>query len=139
MTTAEIQKQLLDDFVLFGDWTEKYQHIIDMGKELEELPGKFKKDVYLIPGCQSQVWLGSEATEDGNIHFFADSDAAITKGLIALLLKIFNDHTPREILDTEITLLDDIGLAEQLTPSRANGLVAMLKTIRTHAEAYLEA
>ena len=130
---SDIQNEILEEFALFNDWTEKYQHIIDIGNSISLIDPQFKDEKHLIKGCQSQVWLHAEKVGD-RLHFTADSDAAITKGLIALLLRIYSDHTPQEILDSELFVLREIDLESHLSPSRANGLNQMVKQITTFAE-----
>ncbi|MCO5249219.1 MAG: SufE family protein [Chitinophagales bacterium] len=135
MSINEIQDQVIEDFSWYEDWTDKYEYIIDLGKTLEPLDEQFKKDENLIIGCQSKVWL--HAYMDANVlKFNADSDAIITKGIIGLLIKVFSGHAPQEIADADLYFLDQIGLQEHLSPNRANGLVSMVKQIRTYGVAY---
>ena len=132
---AAAQAHLAEEFSLFDDWMDRYQLLIDLGKALESLPEDERSDDLKVPGCQSQVWLKSSF--DGRLmHFRAASDAIITSGLIALLLKVYSGRTPREILDTPFTLASDIGLAAHLTPGRANGLANMVRRIREAAAAH---
>ena len=135
MTISEQGKSLAEDFSFMEDWTEKYQYMIDLSKSLDEMDSEFKTEDNLIKGCQSKVWLHSSF--DGNkIHFQADSDAIISKGIVAILLNILNDRSPNEILSADMSFIDEIGLKEHLSPNRANGLSSMLKQIKFYALAY---
>jgi|TARA_B100000927_G_C16341157_1_gene419337 cysteine desulfuration protein SufE len=135
MTISEQGKSLAEDFSFMEDWTEKYQYMIDLSKSLDEMDSEFKTEDNLIKGCQSKVWLHS--SYDGNkIHFQADSDAIISKGIVAILLNILNDRSPNEILSADMSFIDEIGLKEHLSPNRANGLSSMLKQIKFYALAY---
>ncbi len=135
MTIDEIQDEIIREFEISDDWMDKYQMIIDLGNQLPPLDGKLKTDDNLIDGCQSRVWVYA-SIEDGLLHFQADSDAIITKGLIALLIRALSGHKPREILDSDILFIDAIGLTQHLSPTRSNGLLAMVKQIKTYALAY---
>ncbi|HOD68253.1 MAG TPA: SufE family protein [Bacteroidaceae bacterium] len=135
MTIDEIQDEIIREFEISDDWMDKYQMIIDLGNQLPPLDGKLKTDDNLIDGCQSRVWVYA-SIEDGLLHFQADSDAIITKGLIALLIRALSGHTPREILDSDLHFIDAIGLTQHLSPTRSNGLLAMVKQIKTYALAY---
>lgn len=135
MTTQQIQQEIIDEFSAFDDWMDKYQMIIDLGNELPPLDPEFKTEDNLIEGCQSRVWLHAQFS-NGLIHFEADSDAIITKGLIGLLIRVLSDHTPQEILDCDVHFIDEIGLTQHLSPTRSNGLLSMLKQIKTYALAY---
>ncbi|MCQ2083043.1 MAG: SufE family protein [Bacteroidaceae bacterium] len=135
MTIEETQQEIIEEFSVFDDWMDKYQMIIDLGNEVPALDARFKTDDNLIDGCQSRVWL-HEYMEDGLLRFQADSDAIITKGLIGLLIRTLSGHTPQEILDSDVHFIDDIGLTQHLSPTRSNGLLSMLKQIRTYALAY---
>lgn len=135
MNTTEIQNSIVEEFSNFDEWLDKYQYIIELGGELEPYDEKNKILSNLIAGCQSKVWLNAEF-ENGKLIYSADSDAIITKGIIALLIRIFNQKTPEEILDTELFFLEKIGLKENLSPNRANGLVSMIKQMKTYALAY---
>ena len=137
MTTEQIQQDIIDEFSAFEDWMDKYQMISDLGNELPPLDPVYKTDDNLIDGCQSRVWLHAELT-DGVILFQADSDAIITKGLIGLLIRVLSGHTPQEILDCDVHFIDEIGLTQHLSPTRSNGLLSMLKQIKTYALAYSE-
>jgi len=134
MTTEEIQQQIVEEFSMFDDWMDKYQYIIELGKELEGLPESDKKDEFLVRGCQSNVWVIPEY-KNGKLFFKADSDAFISKGIIALLLKVFNGKTPDEILNTDLFFIKEIGLEEHLSMNRANGLNGMVEKIYEYAKA----
>ena len=141
MTIQDIQQQIIEEFAIFDNWLDKYEYIIDLGKNLEPIAEEEKVDENLIKGCQSRVWLVCEEAveneDDGGVkkllHFRADSDAIITKGIISLLIRVFNNQTPKDILDADLTFLEEIGLKENLSPTRANGLVSMLSRIRLYA------
>jgi cysteine desulfuration protein SufE len=135
MTINELQDEVIEEFEDFTDWMDKYQMLIDLGNELTPLDEKYKTEQNLIDGCQSRVWIQCDC-QDGVLIFTADSDALIVKGIIALLLKVLSGHSPKEILDTELYFIDRIGLREHLSPTRSNGLLAMVKQIRTYAVAY---
>jgi len=135
MTIKEIQEEIIDEFSMFEDWMERYEYIIDLGKSLPLINNEYKLDSNLISGCQSKVWLHSEIIDD-KINFTADSDAILTKGIVALLLRVFNDQKPADILATELYFVDEIGLKEHLSPTRANGLVSMIKQIKLYALAF---
>lgn len=135
MTINELQDEVIEEFEDFTDWMDKYQMLIDLGNELAPLDEKYKTEQNLIDGCQSRVWIQCDC-QDGVLIFTADSDALIVKGIIALLLKVLSGHSPKEILDTELYFIDRIGLREHLSPTRSNGLLAMVKQIRTYAVAY---
>ena len=134
MTLKEQQEQIIDDFSMFDEWLDKYEYLIELGKSLEGLPEEKKTEDNLIKGCQSRVWLDCEARE-GRIYFAADSDAIITRGIIALLIKVYSGHTPAEILADDFSFIEALGLKENLSPTRANGLVSMIATIREKAAA----
>ena len=135
MTINEIQDEIIEEFSGFDDWMDKYQMLIDLGNEQEPLDNKYKTDQNLIDGCQSRVWLQADY-EDGVIKFTAESDALIVKGIIALLIRALSGHTPQEILDTELYFIDEIGLKDHLSPTRSNGLLAMIKQMRVYALAF---
>jgi cysteine desulfuration protein SufE len=135
MTIKEIQEEIIDEFSMFEDWMERYEYIIDLGKSLPLIDEKYKLDENLIAGCQSKVWLHSEI-EDDKLKFTADSDAILTKGIVAILLRVFNNQKPSAILETELYFVDEIGLKEHLSPTRANGLVSMIKQIKLYALAF---
>lgn len=133
-TIEQIQGDIIDDFSLVDDWMDRYAMIIDLGNSLAPIDEKFKTPQHLIEGCQSRVWLNAEE-KDGKVYYTADSDAIIVKGIIALLIKVLNGHTPQEILDADLHFINDIGLAENLSPTRSNGLLAMVKQMRMYAMA----
>ncbi len=135
MTIEELQQEVIDEFSAFDDWMDKYQMIIDLGNEQPALDPAYKTEDNLIDGCQSRVWLHASYS-DGLLHFEADSDAIITKGLIALLIRVLSDHTPQEILNTNLHFIDGIGLTQHLSPTRSNGLLSMVKQIKTYALIY---
>ncbi|MBR4841854.1 MAG: SufE family protein [Bacteroidaceae bacterium] len=135
MSIDEIQDEIIEEFSLFDDWMDKYQMIIDLGNRLEPLDEKFKNEQNLIEGCQSRVWLHA-FMQDGLLIFQADSDAIITKGLIALLIRALSGHTPQEILESDVHFIEATGLTQHLSPTRSNGLLSMLKKIKNYASAY---
>ena len=135
MTIQEIEDTIIDEFSCYDEWLDKYAYLIDLGKECPVIDEKDKTDSNLIKGCQSRVWLSCEH-RDGRLWFKADSDAVITKGIIALLIRTFNGQTPKDILDADLHFIDVIGLKEHLSPSRSNGLVSMIKQIKAYALAY---
>jgi len=135
MSIKEKQQELINDFAFLSDWEQKYEYIIDLGKELKGLPEEKKKDDILIKGCQSQVWLDAEL-RDGKIFFLADSDGILPKGIISLLVGVYSGHTAEEILAADFDFISKIGLQEFLSPSRANGLASMIKQIKFYAVAY---
>lgn len=137
MTINEIQDQIISEFGDIDDWMDRYAYIIDLGNALPPIDQVFKTGQYLIEGCQSRVWLNAELVE-GKVHYTADSDAIIVKGIISLLIGVLNDHTPQEILDADLYFIDKIGLSEHLSPTRSNGLVAMVKQMRMYALAFKE-
>ena len=132
MTINEIQDELIEDFAFYGDWMEKYEYIIQLGKEVPLIDEQYKTDQFIIKGCQSKVWLFPELV-DGKVFFKADSDAVITKGLVSLMTKVLSGHTPKEIADADLYFIDQIGLKEHLSPTRANGLLAMVKQMKLYA------
>ena len=132
MTIKEIQEEIIDEFSMFEDWMERYEYIIDLGKSLPLIDDQFKLDENLIKGCQSKVWLYSNLNGD-EIQFTADSDAILTKGIVALLLRVYSNQKPQAILDADTGFIDEIGLKEHLSPTRANGLVSMIKQIKMYA------
>ena len=135
MTINEQQDEVIEEFEGFSDWMDKYQMLIDLGNDLEPLDAKYKTEQNLIDGCQSRVWLQADYV-DGQIVFTADSDALITKGIIALLIQVLSGHTPSEIANANLYFIDRIGLKEHLSPTRSNGLLSMVKQIRMYALAY---
>lgn len=137
MTINEAQDEVIEEFSGFTDWMDKYQMLIDLGGDLEPLDERYKTEQNLIDGCQSRVWL--QADYDGSvINFTAESDALIVKGIIALLIQVLSGHTPKEILDADLYFIERIGLKEHLSPTRSNGLLAMVKQIRMYALAFSE-
>lgn len=135
MTINEIQDEIIEEFSGFDDWMDKYQLLIDIGNEMEPLDKKYKIESNLIDGCQSRVWLVADY-HDGVIDFSAESDALIVKGIVSLLIRVYSGHTPQEMLDAELYFIDEIGLKEHLSPTRSNGLLAMVKHARAYALAY---
>lgn len=135
MTIDEIQQEIVDEFSGFEDWMDKYAYLIEIGNEMIPIDAKYKIESNLIRGCQSRVWLHQEFT-NGKIKFDAESDALIVKGLVALLLRIYSDRTPKEILESEPRFIDEIGLRQHLSPTRSNGLLAMVKQMKLYALAY---
>ncbi|GJG36368.1 SufE family protein [Prevotella lacticifex] len=135
MTINEAQDEVIEEFADLTDWMDKYQMLIDLGNDLSELDEKYKNDSNLIDGCQSRVWLQCDYV-DGQLIFTADSDALITKGIIALLIQVLSGHTPQEILDADLYFIDKIGLRQHLSPTRSNGLLSMVKQIKNYAIAY---
>ena len=135
MTIEESQQEIIEEFIEMDDWMDRSQLLIDMGEEQAPLPAEEKNESNLIDGCQSRVWIVCDE-QDGRLHFRAESDALIVKGIIALLIRVINDHTPQEILDAKLHFIDDIGLREHLSPTRSNGLLAMIKQINFYALAY---
>lgn len=136
MTINETQDEIIEEFEGMTDWMDRYAYIIDLGNTLPDFPEQKKTPEFLIEGCQSRVWIASDRQADGAIHFEADSDAMIVKGIVALLMRVFDGRTPQEILDTDLYFIDKIGLKEHLSPTRSNGLVAMVKQVRNYAQAY---
>ncbi|MBR6264216.1 MAG: SufE family protein [Prevotella sp.] len=135
MCIDELQDEVIEEFSDFTDWMDKYQLLIDLGNDMEPLEEKYKTESNLINGCQSRVWIHADYN-DGKLFFKAESDALIVKGLIALLLRVLGGHTPQEILDADLYFIDRIGLREHLSPTRSNGLLAMVKQIRVYALAF---
>lgn len=135
MTIKEIQDEIVDEFSMFDDWMQRYEYMIELGKSLPLIEEKYKTDDNIIKGCQSKVWLHAEL-KDNKLVFSADSDAIITKGIIAILIRAFSNHTPAEIIDADTQFIDEIGLKEHLSPTRANGLVSMIKQLKMYAIAY---
>ena len=134
-TINELQDEVVEEFSDFDDWMDKYQLLIDLGNDLETLDDKYKTEQNLIDGCQSRVWVQCDYA-DGKLVFTADSDALIVKGIIALLIQVLSGHTPKEILDADLYFIDKIGLRDHLSPTRSNGLLAMVKQIKAYALAY---
>jgi cysteine desulfuration protein SufE len=142
MTINEIQDEIIEEFAGFDDWMDKYQLLIDLGNEQEPLEDKYKTEQNLIDGCQSRVWLVAEEVKSGEvkseklIRFRAESDALIVKGIVSLLIRVLSGHTPQEILDADLYFIDKIGLKEHLSPTRSNGLLAMVRQMRMYALAF---
>lgn len=132
----EIQDEIVDEFALFEDWMQRYEYMIELGKSLPLIDERYKTDDNLISGCQSRVWVHAEMKDD-KLYFTADSDAIITKGIIAILIRTFSNQTPKDIAEAKTKFIDEIGLKEHLSPTRANGLVSMIKQIKNYALAYL--
>ena len=135
MTIEQLQQEIINEFSVYEDWMDKYSYLIELGNELKVLDPKEKTDQNLIKGCQSRVWLVAEM-EDGVINFRGESDAVIVKGLVALLLRVVSGRTPKELLENELHFIDDLGLKQHLSPTRSNGLIAMIKQIKLYAVAY---
>jgi cysteine desulfuration protein SufE len=133
----DIQEEIIAEFELFDDWMSKYDHIIDMGKSLLPFNDQYKTDEHLIKGCQSKVWLGSSVADE-KVIFYADSDAVISKGVIALLIRVLSGHTPQEIVNADLYFIDQIGLKEHLSPSRSNGLASMVRQMKLNALSYIK-
>ena len=139
MTINEIQDEIIEEFSGLDDWMDKYQLLIDLGNEQAPLDEQYKTESNLIDGCQSRVWLQADLVEVDSekvIHFQAESDALIVKGIVSLLIRVLSDHTPKDILDADLYFIDEIGLKEHLSPTRSNGLLAMIKQIRSYALAF---
>ncbi|MDE7347107.1 MAG: SufE family protein [Muribaculaceae bacterium] len=136
MTINEVQDEIIDEMAGMDDWLDRYAYIIDLGNTLPPISEDMKTPTNLIEGCQSRVWIDAKQSDDRKIHFEADSDALIVKGIVALLMRVLNDRTPDEILDADLYFIDRIGLSEHLSPTRSNGLVAMVKQIRNYATAF---
>jgi cysteine desulfuration protein SufE len=136
MTINEIQDELISDFELFDDWTDKYGYIIELGKKLGTIEDEYKIEPNIIKGCQSNVWLIASKDESGNVIFRADSDAIIVKGLVVMLLGVLSNHTPQEIINADLYFIDKIGMSQHLSPTRSNGLVSMIKQMKFYAIAF---
>ena len=135
MTIKEIQDSIVEEFSMFDDWMDRYSMLIEMGKDCPMIDAQYRNDNYLINGCQSRVWLHAEM-KDGKIYFSADSDAVITKGIINLLIKVLSGQTPKDIVEADMSFLDEIGLKEHLSPTRSNGLLSMVKQMMLYAEVF---
>ena len=135
MKIKEIQEEIVEEFSMFDDWMERYEYIIELGKNLPLIKEEFKTENNLIKGCQSKVWLQGEQKDD-KIIFTADSDAILTQGIIAILIRVFSNQSAKDILDADMSFIDEIGLKEHLSPTRANGLVSMIKNIKMYALAF---
>ncbi len=136
MSINDIQDQIIEEFEEFDDWMDKYQYLIDLGNDQQPLPAQYKTEQNLIDGCQSRVWLQADLDADGRIQFQAESDALIVKGIVTLLIRVLTNHTPKEILDADLYFIERIGLREHLSPTRSNGLLAMVKQMRAYALAF---
>lgn len=136
MTINEVQDEIIDEFADLTDWMDRYAYIIELGSAMPDMEERYKTPDNLIEGCQSRVWIEATLTPEGRMQMEADSDALIVKGIVALLMRVLNDRTPREVMDADLYFIDRIGLAEHLSPTRSNGLVAMVKQIRLYALAY---
>lgn len=136
MTINEIQDELIEETADLTDWMDRYAYIIELGEALEPMPEKEKTPDNIIEGCQSRVWIAAELDKEGKVVFHADSDALIVKGIVAMLLRVLNGHTPKEILDADLYFIERMGLKEHLSPTRSNGLVAMVKQMRMYALAF---
>ena len=136
MTINEMQDEIVEEFSVFDEWLDKYEYLIELSRELPAIDEKHRVKQYLIKGCQPRVGIDAELKDDGRIYFTADSDAIITKGIIALLIRVMNGRTPDEIIDADLYFIDRIGLRENLSPTRANGLLAMIKQMKLYALAY---
>lgn len=135
MTINRIQDEIIEEFSDFDDWMDRYAYIIDLGNALPAIDEKYKTPTHLIEGCQSRVWINAELI-DGKVHYTADSDAIIVKGIISMLVKVLNDQTPDDIIASELYFIDRVGLSEHLSPTRSNGLAAMVKQMRLYAIAF---
>jgi len=135
MSIQEIQEEIIEEFAMFEDWMQRYEYMIDLGKTLPLIAAEFKTDDNIIKGCQSKVWVHAEL-KDSQLEFTADSDAIITKGIIAILIRVFSNQHPKDILASDTSFIDQIGLKEHLSPTRANGLVSMIKQIKMYAIAF---
>lgn len=135
MTISEKQQEIIDEFADIDDWMDRYAYIIDLGNNLPPIEEKYKTPEHLIEGCQSRVWLNADY-RDGKVHYTADSDAIIVKGIISLLISVLNDHTPDEIINSDLHFIDEVGLSQHLSPTRSNGLLAMVKQMKLDALAY---
>lgn len=136
MTINEAQDQIVEEFSIFDEWLDRYNYLIELSSELPAIAPEHKTDQYVIKGCQSRVWVDARLSDDGKMYFTADSDAIITKGIIALLVRVLDGHTPAEVRDADLYFIDKIGLAQNLSPTRANGLLAMIRQMKLFATAY---
>jgi cysteine desulfuration protein SufE len=136
MTINQLQDEIIEDFAIFDDWFDKYSRIIELGNELPAFPEQKKLPENLIEGCQSKVWIDARLDENGLVVFSGDSDAVIVKGILALLLHVVSNHTPQEIIETDLYFINEIGLKEHLSPTRSNGLLAMVKQLKFYAIAF---
>ncbi|MDE6377728.1 MAG: SufE family protein [Duncaniella sp.] len=136
MTINQIQEEITDEFSLVDDWMDRYGMIIDLGNQLPPIDEKYRTPDHLIEGCQSRVWVNAELTPEGRVHYTADSDAIIVKGIISLLVKVLDNQSPDDIINADLHFINDIGLSEHLSPTRSNGLLAMLKQMKLYALAF---
>lgn len=135
MSLKEVQEEIIEEFLVFEEWLDKYEYLIELGNSLGEIDPKFKTNEYLISGCQSRVWINAEL-EEGNVVFYADSDAIITKGIVALLIRVLSGRAPEEIMNADLYFIDAIGLSQNLSPTRSNGLLAMVKQMKMYGMAF---
>ncbi len=135
MSIEQIEEEIVEEFAIFDDWMQKYEHLIDLGKSMPLIEDKFKTEDKLIKGCQSKVWMHSEF-KNGNVIYTADSDAIITKGMVALMIRVLSNHTPDEIVNSQLGFVEKVGLIQHLSPTRSNGLVSMIKQMKLDALAY---
>jgi cysteine desulfuration protein SufE len=135
MKIEDTENEIVEEFEMFDDWMQKYEHLIDLGKSMPMIADEYKTDDKLIKGCQSRVWMHSEL-KNGNVVYTADSDAIITKGMVALMIRVLSEHTPREIIDAKLGFVEKIGLTKHLSPTRSNGLLSMIKQMKLDAIAY---
>ena len=136
MTIEERQQEVIEEFEGFDDWMDKYQYLIDLGSDQQPLPSEYKTESNLIDGCQSRVWLQADLTPEGTVHFQAESDALIVKGIVTLLIRVLDQQTPDAILSADLHFIEDIGLKEHLSPTRRNGLLSMMKQMKLYAMAF---
>lgn len=136
MTIEERQQEVIEEFEGFDDWMDKYQYLIDLGSDQQPLPSEYKNESNLIDGCQSRVWLQADLTPEGTVHFQAESDALIVKGIVTLLIRVLDQQTPDAILSADLHFIEDIGLKEHLSPTRSNGLLSMMKQMKLYAMAF---
>ena len=136
MTIEQRQQEIIEEFALFDDWMQKYEHIIELGKELPVISAEFKTDYNIIKGCQSRVWLHAEMLNSGVVHFTADSDAIITKGMIAMMIRVLSDQAPEDIATADLHFVNEIGLHQHLSPTRSNGLLSMIKQMKFYSLAF---
>jgi len=134
MTIKELEEEVIDEFLMFDDWMDKYDHIIELGKTIPLIDEKYKTEAYLIKGCQSQAWLHAEL-KDGKIYYSADGDAIITKGIISVLFRVLSGQDPKDVIESDLSFLDEIGLKDHLSPTRANGLLSTVKMMKFYAVA----
>lgn len=136
MNIEQKQQEIIEEFSMFEDWMQKYEYIIELGKDLPLIPEEFKDDDHLIRGCQSKVWLHANVDGNGHVHFSADSDAIITKGMIALIIRVLDSERPADIVEADLHFVKDIGLMQHLSPTRSNGLASMIKQMKYYGLAF---